>query len=344
MTQLGWGIVGLGRIADTEIAPAVTELANSRLVAVASRDQGRADKFAARHGGPVAVDDYAALLRRDDVDAVYIATPNGQHAEQVCAAALAGKHVLCDKPLATSQADAEQAIAACRNAGVGLGVTFQSRRFQGMAEIRDAIAAGQVGRAAIVQLEMGAGRNPLAGWRTDPALAGLGTINNIGAHGYDLLRYLLGSEVVQVAGMLGFDPAGPELDTTALALLRFADGALAYVNANQAVPESRADLVVHGERGRIELRNGSRPNRLATLSTVVGGEVRDQAVDTSGAYQATVRAFADAVLAGRDPEPSGADGLACLRIAEAVAESWNSGRFIDLALTPPGRLTSRRAP
>jgi len=111
--SVAWGIVGPGRIADTQIAPAIRELADHRLAAVASRDHGRAAAFAQRHGSGVPYDNYAALLADPAVDAVYIATPNGLHAEQVIAAAAAGKHVLCDKPLATSLADGERAVAAC---------------------------------------------------------------------------------------------------------------------------------------------------------------------------------------------------------------------------------------
>ena len=116
--QLGWGIVGLGRIATNAIAPAVTTAPNSTLAGVVSRDAAKAKEFADRFGAAAAYDDYQALLDDPAVDVVYLATPNAMHADQVVAAAEAGKHVLCDKPLATTVADAESAVAACGAAGV----------------------------------------------------------------------------------------------------------------------------------------------------------------------------------------------------------------------------------
>ena len=144
--RIGWGIVGLGRIAETEIAPAVTAAPNSTLAGVVSRTAAKAEEFAARHGAAAAYDDYRALLEDPSVDAVYIATPNALHADQVVAAAEAGKHVLCDKPLATTVADAERAVAACEAAGVRLGITFQTRNHEGMRDIRDLLAAAASGR------------------------------------------------------------------------------------------------------------------------------------------------------------------------------------------------------
>src|SRR5262249_60290693 len=104
-----WGIVGIGRIADTEIAPAITTSPHGELRGVVSRDQGRADAFAGRHGAARALTSYGELLADPDVDAVYIATPNGLHAEQVVAAAAAGKHAVGGKPLALAGAGPRRA-------------------------------------------------------------------------------------------------------------------------------------------------------------------------------------------------------------------------------------------
>src|SRR6266566_2542225 len=110
--MLRWGIIGLGRIADTEIAPAITASPQGELRGVVSRDQGRAEAFAGRHGAVRALTSFDELLADPEVDAVYIATPNALHADEVVAAAAAGKHVMCDKPLALSVAGAQRADAA----------------------------------------------------------------------------------------------------------------------------------------------------------------------------------------------------------------------------------------
>jgi predicted dehydrogenase len=327
---VGWAVVGTGKVAEDRIAPAIAALDNSALVAVVSRDAGRAAAFAARHGGGTGYDDYQRMLADPAVQAVYIATPNDQHAEQVQAAAQTGKHVLCDKPLALDVTGAEQAVAACRQVGVRLGVTFQTRFHEGMTAVRELIAAGAIGSVITGHMEMGAGRTLLKGWRTDPVHAGVGTMNNIGVHGYDLLRHLLGSEVREVSAMVSAEP-GFDLDTTALALLRFDNDALFSVQVNQTVPHHRPDLVIYGSAGRVVLSNITRPDCDGTLSVIRGDEPEThQAVSSRRAYQDLVGAFAQAVLDGRDPSPSGVDGLVSVRVTSALAESARTGRTVGL--------------
>ena len=166
----------------------------------------------------------------------------------------------------------------------------------------------------VAEVQMSGGRNLPGGWRTDPALAGLGTINNIGVHAFDVLRYLIGAEVTEVTALVDAEP-GFQVDTTALVLLRFSTGTLGYVNANQSVPYARDDIVLYGTEGRVLGRNLSRPGRDGTLSIVTADGTRELPASTRDAYRHTVAAFADAVLAGRDPSPSGA-GRAAQRGAD----------------------------
>lgn len=324
-STLGWGIVGLGNIAASEIAPAIGSHPGSRLVGVVSRDLGRAQTFAEAHGALTAYDDYARLLADPEVEAVYIATPNALHADEAIAAARAGKHVLCDKPLATGTAEAEQVLAACAEAGVQLGITFQTRYVQGMAEVRDVIASGEIGRPVLAEVEMSPGRTLLKGWRTDPTMAGLGTTNNVGVHAYDLLRYLLADEVTEVTAMFGHEP-GIAPDVISLALLRFQKDALAYVNVNQATPHHRPDLVVHGTEGRVLGTNVTRPGLSGEFQVTGRSGERRFSVDTSDCYRRTVAEFAEAVQSGRPVSPSGEDGLVSVRLVEALASSAAQGR------------------
>ncbi len=325
--RIGWGIVGLGRIADTEIAPAVAAAANSTLAGVVSRTAAKAEEFAARHGAAAAYDDYAALLADPSVDAVYIATPNALHADQVVAAAEAGKHVLCDKPLATSVTEAERAVAACEAAGVRLGITFQTRNHEGMRDIRDLLAAGGIGSVRLVQVELGTGRKLPQGWRTDPGLAGVGVMHNLGVHAYDLLRFLLGAEVVEATAVIDVE-AGFEVDTLALALLRFDNGALAYVNANQSLPGTQQDVAVHGTEGSVIGRNVTRPNQTGSLSVTGRDGSSQRSVSSGGAFVTTVSDFADAVLDGREPSPSGLDGLRSVELIDALTRSARERRSV----------------
>jgi 1,5-anhydro-D-fructose reductase (1,5-anhydro-D-mannitol-forming) len=326
-TTFRWGLVGLGRIAESEIAPAIAALPGHRLAAVVSRDREKADRFAAAHDPAAATTSYERALADPAVDAVYLATPNALHAEQVVAAAAAGKHVMCDKPLATSVPDARKAVDACRDAGVHLGIMFQTRRYGGMAEMAELVRGGSIGRVVLAHVEMGAGRSLPRGWRTDPALAGLGTINNIGVHAFDLLRYLLGAEVVEVSAMVDREE-GMAVDTAAVVLLRFASGTLAYANANQSVPHSRDDVVLYGTEGRLLGQDLSRPNKDGLLVVTTQSGVRRRACSTRDGYRSTLAAFADAVLSGREPTPSGLDGLRSVQLTAAIATAIETGRSV----------------
>ncbi len=190
---LGWGLIGLGRSADTLVAPAIGADSNSRLVSVVSRDADRAAAFAGRHDAATATTDFEALLADPGVDVVAITTPNALHPDQAIAAAQAGKHVFCDKPLAPDAATAQRILDACATAGVKIGMNFQTRHHACFQEARQIIASGSIGDVLSIQVDASPGAIPLGGWRADPELAGLGATNNIAVHIHDLLRFLVGA-------------------------------------------------------------------------------------------------------------------------------------------------------
>lgn len=195
---LGWGIVGPGRISQTAFAPAINGAADAFLQAVVSRDRSRAEAFAAEHGAARALTRFDDLLADPKVDVVYIGTPNALHAEQAVAALRAGKHVLCDKPLATTIADAERMVETARKAGRKLGTCYQNRHYPANREARRIIRSGQIGELRLLQIEVASDRAPHS-WRAEPELAGAGALNNLGVHGNDLVRFLSGSEVVEIS-------------------------------------------------------------------------------------------------------------------------------------------------
>ncbi len=327
--MLGWGIIGPGRIADTAMAPAVNALPGNRLAAVVSRDRARAEAFAQKHNAAHAYTDYAEMLRDPGVDVVLITTPNALHADQAVAAARARKHVLCDKPLATSVADAARVVQACRTAGVRLGINFQTRHLACFAEAKRVIDAQEIGTVLVVQLEMSSGGGALRGWRADPALAGLGSVNNIAVHAYDLLRYLLGSEVTEVMAMFDTGRTG-QLETLALALLRFENGTMAYVNANQKTPHYQADIDIYGTAGRIVGDHLTRPGLDGELRVLTERGETVTPYSTADAYRRAVADFADAVLHERDPRASGLDGLRSVQLTEAIARSAREGALVEV--------------
>ncbi len=212
---LGWAIVGIGAHADRYIAPAMRQARGARLGAVYSRNQARADSFAVRHGAPTcrgytSVDE---LLADPLVQAVFIASPDALHAPQTIAAARAGKHVLCEKPMATTVADARAMVSACATARVKLGVGFHLRHHPAHIQARRYIREGFVGEPSMAWTQWhspGSGSyTGLRAWKVDPALAAGGVLAGYGVHCIDLLRYLLGQEVVEVSAFTDVTPQQP---------------------------------------------------------------------------------------------------------------------------------------
>ena len=326
---LGWGIIGIGHIADTQMAPAITTDANSALVSVVSRDQERADAFARKHGAVHATTSYDEMLARPDVDVVLITTPNSLHAEQVIAAAQAGKHVYCDKPLATTVADAERAVAACSEAGVRLGIGFHNRAMPCFLEAKRVLESGSIGEPIAVHVEVSAGARELRSWRADPALAGHGTMANVGVHLYDVLRFIMGAEITTVSAFLDV-PAG-QMERMSVATLVFDNGVVAQINANEKTPYPRNDFVIHGSKGRIAGVGLTRTSAGGELQVLTAdGETRTPFPPASEAHRDALSGYCRALVDGRNPSPSGQDGLQIVRVVDAMARSARDGIHVRL--------------
>lgn len=329
--SLGWGIIGTGGFAGSATAPAIKALGErGSLVAAVSRDRGRADAFAALHGAQRAYTDYADLLRDRDVDIIYISTPNAQHAEQALAAARAGKHVLCEKPLALSVSDARRMVDAFEAAGLRLGTHFQTRHHAAFVETKRLLGQGAIGDVILIQIEVSSGANPFRSWRADPQLAGLGSIYNIAVHPFDLLRHLLGSEVKEATAVTDVGRS-TELEHMVLALLRFQNGTLAYVNANQKVPNFQPDIDIYGTAGRIVGVDTTRPFRLGELRVLTQSGERVSKYSSMDAVLRSVADFNDAVANNREPNASGLDGLRSMQLTDAVVRSAREGRLVEVA-------------
>ncbi|HTE14834.1 MAG TPA: Gfo/Idh/MocA family oxidoreductase [Burkholderiales bacterium] len=329
----GWGLIGTGRIATDRVLPGINSFAGNKLIGVVSRTQARADDFAKRFKAQHAYTHYDDLLRNPDVTVVAIHTPNSLHAEQAIAAARAGKHVFCDKPMATNVADAERIVRECERAGVTLGINFHNRQMPCFVETQRIVQSGEIGKVVMVQLEASAGvgaASVAATWRQDAALAGLGTTMNVGTHVYDILRFILGAEIVAVTAM--FDSAPGVMESTSLATFKFANGTLAQVNVNQTTPNPHNDFVIYGSKGRITGRALTRSRAGGELQVSLNdGTSRSQEFAAINAHQACVVAFSQALLEGRAPAASGIDGLRSVQLTSAMGKSAWEGVHVRLA-------------
>jgi len=332
----GWAVIGTGTFAGARIAPALNRAIGCRFTAVVSRDRARAEAFASEHGALRAYDDLRDALRDPDVGYVWVATPHALHRDPVLAAAAAGKHVLCEKPLATSRADAREMLRACRRAGVQIGTGYHLRHHPLHGEVRRLVQAGALGIPTFAEAEWSTpvrrpGEGYSAAWRSDPELAYAGITTGTGIHAIDLLRFVLQDEVTEITALTdaATSPISP-LETRAVALLRFAKGTLATVRCLRATVQPQNNLQITGATARIEARH--------TLDEVARGTLEGIGIDPelfgtpagTDLYALQAEAFVRACQDGRDPDASGEDGLRMVEVLEALLESAKTGRTIAL--------------
>lgn len=334
--SVGWAIIGTGRHPHIHIAPAIHRSQEGRLVGIVSRDRGRAGEAAQRMGAEKGYGDLEEALRDREVDAVFISTPNSLHAEQAIAAARAGKHVLCEKPMALTVADAQAMVEACRANGVKLGVGFHLRHHPAHQMARRLVAQGELGALtmAMGQWAIDGRRLSRGGWWADPEMAGAGILMGTGTHVVDLLRFVLGREVTEVCAFSDGQRPDKPLEANMLALLRFEGGVHGVLVCSRNFAYPRNDLVVHGEdgklvgvdtvweamRGHLEIANGGGTARW---------EFACQEAETE-LYRRQIVSFNRCLADGSEPSASGEDGLEVVRLTEAILVSAREGRSVSV--------------
>lgn len=192
---VGWGILGCGDVTEVKSGPALQKARGSELVAVMRRDRARAEDYARRHGVPRAYDRAGDLIADRTVDAVYVATPPSSHLELALAVAAAGKPCLVEKPMAMNHGECLRMIEAFAARGVPLWVAYYRRALPRFLDLRQRLAAGDVGTVTSVHVQitdrLAAGAT-LGTWRVDPAVAGAGLFLDLASHCFDLLDFLVG--------------------------------------------------------------------------------------------------------------------------------------------------------
>lgn len=278
MKKVVFAVIGAGGIARRKTIPGMLAADTIRLASV--MDVAGADAIAAEFGIPKACTTIAEVTSDPEIEAVYIASPVGTHLEQIRACAAAGKHVLCEKPLTAGVADTEAAIAACAAAGVYLQEGYMMTFHGAHQAIRDAIAAGRIGRIVSMRAQLSCWYPPIPGaWRQDPAAGGGGSLIDMATHLYDLLAFFAGP-IRRVVAFTGNLVQGYASEDAATTLLEFASGAHATVDTFFCVPDeaSRTRLEIYGSAGSI-LSEG-------TIGQSTGGTVEIIAGLGEGAYDA----------------------------------------------------------
>lgn len=326
--MIRYAVVGAGWISQEAFMPGVAQSGNATIAAIVTGDLEKAAKLAAFHNVPqvVAYADYDALLASDAVDAVYIALPNSLHADYAIRAARAGKHIMVEKPLATSVAEAEAMIAAAQAAGVYLMTAYRLHNEPGTLAVLDHIRQGHIGTPLIFQsifsFQMAPGNHRLkaAHWG--------GPLQDVGVYCVNAARHIFGEEPVEATASLTQpkdDARFGEIEASIAATLRFPSGGLAqFVGSFGAAAVDNYRVV--GALGDLELDPAFKFDCAMKLRLRRDGVTTQTTYPQIDHFGAQVAYFSDCITAGTPPEADGAEGLADMRALLAIEAAAKTGQ------------------
>jgi predicted dehydrogenase len=318
MKKLSWGLIGCGDISRKRVAPALRDAPSSELTAVCRARAELAEPFAREFGARKHYAQWRDMLADPEIDAVYVATPLDVHAEQTIAAAKAGKHVLCEKPMAMTVAECDRVIAACASAQVKLGIAYYRRFYPVLDRIKSILASVEIGRPTVAQINAFEWFNPKPGepryWFMQRQHSGGGPMMDFGCHRIEVLLNLLGPirHTQAFTDNVLFDR---EVEDTSGAFFRFESGARATLVVTHAAFESQDTLDIFASEGSIHvpvLNEGK-----MTVKTC-DGERQEADPPHRNFHQPLVEDFVSAVLEDRAPAVGGDMGREVQRIEEII--------------------------
>ena len=328
MSILKWGLIGCGDIAQKRVAPALRDLPNCELLAIARSRPDLAESFANQFGARKWYSTWQELLADSDIDAVYIATPVHLHAAQTIAAAESGKHVLCEKPMAMNVKECDEMIAACGANGVQLGIAYYRRFYPVIERIKSVIASGEIGKPVLVQINAFEWFDPQPEhpryWLVKRELAGGGPMFDFGCHRIEALVNIFGP-VKYVTSIVSNVVFSREVEDTASALFQFESGTCGVLSVTHAASEPRDTLDVFGTQGSISV-----PVLNAAVMRIrtSNGERVEAHPRAANSHQPLIEDFVQAALANRQPAVSGEVGRMVATIEGQIYASglslWDS--------------------
>jgi predicted dehydrogenase len=316
---LNIAMIGLGRIADVSLTPALSALADAQLWSVLSRDQSRAEDFATRHGAhspTPAYTDLDALLADPELDAVIIASPDKLHLPQALAAATAGKHVFTEKPMATEKADAWAMVEACKAAKVRLGIAYHMRWHAGHRQLVAHAHGGKFGELRHMRVQWARKHDDDSNWRARADVGRWWGLAGVGTHCVDQVRWFMRpscGEVTQVRSVINNSVWNSPHDETAVLALQFENGSTAEI-CTSVLFTAPTSMEVYGSQGYA----------ICTDTLGAGGDGHIVTHDGPFAYSVAnpyigeIADFVAAVRDGRDPEVDGEEGARNVEILLAA--------------------------
>ena len=340
--RTGYAIVGLGHLSLNQILPAFGKTRYSRVTALVSSDRAKAEKVAAQYGiQPNALYDYKnyeQLAQNPDVQAIYLVLPNSMHREFTERGAKLGKHILCEKPMATSAADCERMIAACKQAKVKLMIAYRQQYEPMNREIVTMVRAGKLGALRSFVASNSQDQGDPDQWRQKLALAGGGCLPDVGIYCLNAARFLSGEEPSEVTAFTvqpKDDPRFREVEESCVFLLRFPSGFVASCSSGYGAHRTQF-LRLEGDRQWAEMSPafGYTGLKLRTNRVEEGRNVlAEPSIEEKDQFALEMDHFSLCVQQNLEPHTPGEEGLQDQRVIDAIYESARTGKTIRV--TPP---------
>lgn len=334
--MIRWGIIGCGTIADTRFAPALREVPDTELVAVADVELAKAADFARRHGAKRVHGDAEELCQDTDIDAVYIASPPKFHAEHTILAAGHHKHIICEKPMALNVTEAKGMLGAAREGGITLAIGYMMPFHASHKMMKRLLGEGILGKLSLVKsdylISLPYFQGPsftVSQFRLRKAVGG-GTIMDLGPHCINTIRDLMSSEVCWVSSMFGALRFDCDADDTAVLTVRYDNGVLGVISLSFATQWGHNGIEFYGERGVLLSEQSLAQVPEATVRSNIDGKWTEYVIEPANPYVGEISHFMECMRSGRQPITSGEAGLADMRVIEAARTSMATGRHVQL--------------
>lgn len=345
--KLGWAIVGLGKFATQQLIPSFSECKRSRLVALVSGDRSKAERIAQQYGvnskNIYNYQNYDTIRNNPEVDVIYIVLPNGMHAEYTIRGAQAGKHIMCEKPMANTVKDCQAMIDACRKANKKLMIAYRAQ-YEPYNLAAIAIARGpqkELGKLKTIVADHGRildPKDPADQWRMDKELAGGGSLPDIGIYSLNAARYITGEEPVEISAMMYSTPGDSrfrEVEENVNFMLRFPSGVIANCTSSYGYSDVKR-YQVFGADGTLELDPATDYYRHRLY--VEREKVREERnIEEKNQFALEIDHLSGCVMQNKQPKTPGEEGLQDVKLIQTIYEAARTGRTIKLPPTAPPR-------
>ena len=333
--KVGYAVVGLGQLAIYQILPAIAQCEKSKVVALVSGHPDKASKIALRYGvDPKNIynyENYDSIKDNPEVDVIYIVLPNSMHAEYTIRGVQAGKHVLCEKPMATTPAECQAMIDAARKANRKLMVAYRCRYEPFNQEMIRLAREQELGPVRIIHADAGFNIVDPTQWRLRKSMSGGGSLMDIGIYSLQAARYLSGEEPIEVNAMSYSTPGDPrfkEVEETINFQLRFPGGVLANCTADYS-SAYRSHFRVIATKGYFELDPAMSYTGLL-MRVNRGNEVEEPAIQPRDHFASEMEHMSQCVMEDKTPLTPGEEGLRDLKIMMAIYEAAATGKTVKV--------------